>query len=78
MKKFGTGALVGFGMLLATATPAAAAGWYYTGHWYNSAQACEKGYQQMVGGNPGGADLPHECRRNGVGVYELWRVSLGA
>ncbi|MGW0893903.1 hypothetical protein [Saccharopolyspora sp. NPDC002578] len=73
MKKFATGALLGFGMLVATAAPAAAVGWYYTGYWYPSAAACEQGYQDLVN-NPGGADLPHECRHTGVGVYELWRV----
>ena len=56
----------------ANALPASAAGWYYTGYWYFSAPACEAGYQQLAAGKE--FDLPHECRYNPVGVFELWRV----
>lgn len=68
--------LLGLGMLALPAIPAAAApasGWYYTGYWYYSPIACELGYQRMVGNNQG--DLPHQCRLDAVGVYELWRMS---
>ncbi|MEV0696839.1 hypothetical protein AB0I53_02820 [Saccharopolyspora sp. NPDC050389] len=74
MKKLLAGTLLGFGMLVATATSASAAEWYYTGYWYHTAAACEEGYQDMVGGPGGpGVDLPHECRSVN-GVYELWRM----
>lgn len=72
IRKIVTGALVGLGLLVATAPSASAATWYYTGYWYYSAAACEQGYRALVGGNP--VDRPHECRYNPVGVYELWRV----
>ncbi len=72
MKKFVAGTLLGFGMLVATATSATAApSWSYTGYWYHTRAACEAGYQKMV--SPGSADLPHECRAKN-GVYELWRM----
>jgi len=35
MKKLVVGAVLGLGMLVATATPAMALSWYYTGYWYN-------------------------------------------
>ncbi|MET8763317.1 hypothetical protein [Lentzea sp. NPDC004782] len=75
MRKLVLGAALGLGLLAASAVPALAGDWYYTGHWYDSAGACEEGYQQMVPPGSGG-DLPHECRYNAGGnVYELWRVA---
>lgn len=74
IRKIVASALLGLGMLVVTAPSASAATWYYTGYWYNSAAACERGYQELVGGNPGGVDRPHQCRYNPVGVYELWRM----
>lgn len=71
MKTFAIGAVLGLGVLAATATPAAAAGWVYTGHWYHSEAKCHAAWQDMVGG-PGVPSPPHECRRNSTGVYELW------
>lgn len=73
MKKFIVGSLVGLGVVVGAATPASAAGWYYTGYWYPTTAACEAGYQSMVAGQA--TDLPHECRLDAVGVYELWRVA---
>jgi hypothetical protein len=74
MKKFMVGALVGFGVIVGAATPASAVGWYYSGYWYNTSGECEAGYQRLVAGKD--FDLPHECRLDAVGVYELWRVGL--
>lgn len=73
MKRFAIGAVLGFGMLLATAAPAMAEGYVYTGKWYNTAAACEKAWDDAHGGGP---SLGHECRRNAVGVYELWAYQL--
>ncbi|GHF44909.1 hypothetical protein FHX82_001786 [Amycolatopsis bartoniae] len=73
MRKLVVGILVGLGALVVTATPASASGWYYTGYWYSSSFYCEAGYQQLVGDQQ--VDLPHECRLDAVGVYELWRMS---
>ncbi|MFR9730694.1 hypothetical protein ACL03H_15840 [Saccharopolyspora sp. MS10] len=74
MKKLAVGAVLGMGMLLATATPAMAGGYVYTGKWYSSAAACEKAWENMTGG---GASLGHQCRYNkGGNVYELWAYRL--
>ncbi|MEV0056207.1 hypothetical protein AB0H34_37700 [Saccharopolyspora shandongensis] len=72
VKKFAIGAVLGLSVLAATATPAAAEGWNYTGHWYYTEAQCEKAWEDMTGGGP---SLPHECRHNN-GVYELWAYSL--
>ncbi|MET8759920.1 hypothetical protein [Lentzea sp. NPDC004782] len=76
MKKLAGGTALTLGLLTASATPALADSWYYTGYWYYSVEGCEAGYQQML--PPGShTDLPHECRYNAGGnVYELWRFRL--
>ncbi|MCX2730164.1 hypothetical protein OOZ19_07915 [Saccharopolyspora sp. NFXS83] len=73
MKKLATGAALGIGMLPATAAPAAAEGYVCTGNWYNTAAACEPAWDDWHGG---GMSPGHECRRNAVGVYELWVYQL--
>ncbi|EIE98439.1 hypothetical protein [Saccharomonospora glauca] len=76
MRKLVTGVLVGLG-LLASAAPAVATveEWYYTGYWYPTEAACEQAYLELVGSDPRGGGLPHECRYNaGADVYELWQV----
>ncbi|GAA3357534.1 hypothetical protein [Saccharopolyspora gregorii] len=76
MKKLATGAALGLGLLLATAAPAAAAGYVYTGKWYDTAAACEKAWSDAHGGG-GGTALPHQCRHNAAAnVYELWAYQL--
>jgi hypothetical protein len=68
-------AVLGLGVLVATAAPAAAAGWTYTGYWYKTAAACEKAWQDAHGG-PNNPTPPHQCRYNAVGVYELWAYQV--
>jgi hypothetical protein len=75
VKKLALAALLGFGLLTATAGPASASGYVYTGHWYSTKAACEQAWTDSHGGS-GGTALPHECRYNAVGVYELWAYQL--
>ncbi|QWF80970.1 hypothetical protein [Amycolatopsis sp. CA-230715] len=70
MRKILAGTVIGFGVLLATATSASASDLHYSGHHYPSYDSCEAGYRDLVGNTP--IDQPHECRWNPVGVYELW------
>ncbi|WP_020124743.1 hypothetical protein [Streptomyces canus] len=75
VKKLAIAALLGLGVLTATTGPAAASGYVYTGYWYSSYAACEQAWTNSHGG-PGGTSLPHQCKYNSVGVYELWAYQL--
>ncbi|GAA1988575.1 hypothetical protein [Amycolatopsis minnesotensis] len=74
MRKILAGTVLGFGVLLATATSASAADLHYSGYHYPTVRACEDGYWNLIPHGPGDPnwDGPHECRWNPVGVYELW------
>ncbi|WP_396287014.1 hypothetical protein [Amycolatopsis sp. PS_44_ISF1] len=77
MKRMVIAVLAGLSVLTAAAAPASASasGFVYTGMWYKTKSACEKAWQKGQGG-PLNPSLPHQCRYNKVGVYELWAYQL--
>ncbi|MGW1680103.1 hypothetical protein [Saccharopolyspora sp. NPDC002376] len=74
MRKFVIGAVLSLSALAATAAPAAAAGWQYTGYWFHTKAQCEKKWSDMHGG-PQNPTPPHKCKKAGD-VYQLWAYSL--
>jgi hypothetical protein len=75
VKRMIIAAALGLGVQAATATPAAASGYVYTGQWFTTKAACDRAWQNEHGG-PGVPTTPHQCRYNPVGVYELWAYEV--